>query len=429
VKQKHWLLALILIVAFCARVGYSLAKGIGREPGRPSDDASFYSRYAWNLAQGNGLRGPEPGVDGEVLSAYLPPGAPALFALVYVTFGKSYAAVRIVQALLGAASALLLFLLAKAVINERAGYVAAAAYALYPSAIFYSDLLLTETLYTFCLIFCLWLCVAWFAPQPTWKSAVICGIALGLAALVRPTIFLLMPLLVLWGLFVLKGVRAKALIFVVAVVTYLTTVPWSLRNYSLYHRFVLVAPRTWTEILGGNNPVVATDPKYAGYCIWYSQVPGWEHKFDGVPQIGREAIAKQLVVQWLSEHPDKWWYLFRSKFIRFWSPFLHQDNRANRLIMLLSWGPVLVFFIPAFFVTLVDFLRERHPGLLLHLFILSNLAMALIFYAMPRLRYPMEPFCIILASGTVIWLWDSMRTTGTTAACTTETCVQTSRKP
>lgn len=407
-KHKHLLLALILVVAFGARVGYSLAKGIGREPGRPSDDASFYSRYAWNLARGNGFRGPEPGVDGEVLSAYLPPGAPALFALVYVIFGKSYAAVRIAHALLGAASAFLLFLLARAVIGERAGLVAAAAYALYPSAIYYSDLLLTETLYTFFLILCLWLCVAWFAPRPTWKSAVICGIALGLAALVRPTIFLLMPLLVLWGLFVLKGARAKTLILVVAAVTYLTTVPWSLRNYSLYHRFILVAPRTWTEILGGNNPVVATDPKYAGYCIWYSQVPGWEHKFDGVPQIGREAIAKQLAIQWLSEHTDKWWYLFRSKFIRFWSPFLHQDNRANRLMMLLSWGPVLVLFIPAFFVTLVKFLQQRHPGLLLHLFIFSNLTIALIFYAMPRLRYPMEPFCIILASGTVIWLWDRM---------------------
>ncbi|MGA2602775.1 MAG: glycosyltransferase family 39 protein [Verrucomicrobiia bacterium] len=409
-KQKQLLLALILIVAFGARVGYSLARGIGREPGRPSDDASFYNRYAWNLAQGNGFCGPEPGVDGEVLSTYLPPGAPALFAVVYLIFGKSYATVRIVHALLGAASAFLLFLLAKAVVTERAGYVAAAVYALYPSAIFYSDLLLTETLYTFSLILCLWLCVAWFAPRPNWTRAVICGIALGLAALVRPTIFLLMPLLALWGLFVLNGVRAKALIFVVVVVTYLTTVPWSLRNYSLYHRFILVAPRTWTEILGGNNPVVATDPKYAGYCIWYSQVPGWEHKFDGVPQIGREAIARQLAIQWLSDHPDKWWYLFRSKFIRFWSPFLHQDNRANRLLMLLSWGPVLVFFVPAFFVTLVNFLRQRHPGLLLHLFILSNLAIALIFYAMPRLRYPMEPFCIILASGTVVWLWD--RTVG-----------------
>jgi len=88
--------------------------------------------------------------------------------------------------------------------------------------------------------------------------------------------------------------------------------------------------------------------------------------------------------------------------------------------MLLSWGPVVVFFIPAFFVTLVRFLQEHHPGLLLHLFILSNLAIALIFYAMPRLRYPMEPFCIIFASGTVIWLWDKTFgapvPTGTSAA-------------
>ncbi len=175
-----------------------------------------------------------------------------------------------------------------------------------------------------------------------------------------------------------------------------------------HHRLILVAPRTSTEILGCQQSRHHHRPEVRGYCFWESRVPGWEHKFDGVPQIGREAIAKQLAIQWLSEHPDKWWYLFRSKFIRFWSPFLHQDNRANRLIMLLSWGPVLVFFTPAFFVTLVRFLQEHHPGLLLHLFILSNLAIALMFYAMPRLRYPMEPFCIILASGTVIWLWDRM---------------------
>jgi hypothetical protein len=32
-KEKRWLLVLILAVAFGARVGYSLAKGIGRECG------------------------------------------------------------------------------------------------------------------------------------------------------------------------------------------------------------------------------------------------------------------------------------------------------------------------------------------------------------------------------------------------------------
>jgi 4-amino-4-deoxy-L-arabinose transferase-like glycosyltransferase len=405
-SRKFLPLLLIVGIAFAARIGYSLHKGIGREPGKPSDDASFYSRYAWNLAQGNGFRGPEPGYDQDVLSAYLPPGAPALYAIVYFCFGRNYAAVRIVLALIGAASVAMLFLLAKAVVGERAALVAAAVFAIYPSAIFYCDQLLTETLYVFFLILCLWLSIACFAPRPSWKTALICGIAFGLAQLIRPTIFLLMPLLVLWGLFVLKSVKEKCLVFVIPIMAFATTVPWGLRNYSLYHQFILVAPRTWTEILGGNNPVVATDPKYAGYCIWYSQVPGWEHKFDGVSQVGREAIAKQLATEWLSNNKDKWWYLIRSKFIRFWSPFLHQDNRANRLIMLLSWGPVLVFFIPAFFVTLAKFLREHHPGLLVHLFVLSNLAIALIFYALPRLRYPMEPLCIILASATAIWLWD-----------------------
>jgi 4-amino-4-deoxy-L-arabinose transferase-like glycosyltransferase len=405
-KRIHIILLLLVGAAFMARLGYSLFKGIGREPGTASADASYYSHYAWNLAQGKGLSGPEPGREGDAPSALIPPGLPAFYAAIYVVFGKNYAVVRLAQCLLSAVTVILIFALAKAILNERAAWVAATALAFYPVAIYYSDEMLSETLYTFFLLLSFWLCIVWFAPRPTVVKALLCGGVLGLTALIRPVILPFLPLVVLWGLFVLKGARAKSLVLAVTAGAALVILSWSYRNYRLFHTFVLVAPRTWTEILGGNNPVVASDPKYAGYCIWYTQVPGWEHKFDGVPQIEREAVAKQLALQWLSENKDKWGYLLRSKFLRFWSPFLRQENRLNRLVMLASWGSVLPFFIPAAFVTLVRFWREKNPAILIHLLILSTLLNALIFYGLPRYRYPMEPFCIILASASVIWMWD-----------------------
>jgi 4-amino-4-deoxy-L-arabinose transferase-like glycosyltransferase len=406
VRRTQILLLLLVGAAFLARLGYSLFKGIDREPGTPSADATFYSHYAWNLAQGNGLSGPEPGREGDVLSALIPPGLPVFYAVIYFVVGKNFAVIRVVQALIGAASVIVLFALAKAVANERAAWVAAVAFAFYPIAIYYCDEMLSETLYTFFLLLSFWLCIVYFAPQPRLMRAMVCGVFLGLTALIRPVILPFLPLVVLWGLFVLKGMKARSLVLAIAAGAAVVILSWSYRNYRLFHQFILVAPRTWTEILGGNNPVVATDPKYAGYCIWYTQVPGWEHKFDGVPQIEREAVARQLAVQWLSENKDKWGYLLRSKFMRFWSPFLRQENRLNRIVMLASWGSVLPFFVPAVLVTLLKFWRERNPAILIHLLIFSTMFNALIFYGLPRYRYPMEPFCIILAGAAVIWLWD-----------------------
>jgi 4-amino-4-deoxy-L-arabinose transferase-like glycosyltransferase len=405
-RQKSLALLLIVGIAFAVRIAYSLFLGIAREPGPPSSDAAEYSLTAWNLAQGNGFRAHEPGKEGEVLSAYYPPGAPVFYAMLYFIFGKNYAVVRIAQCLISAASVILLFLLARAVVNERAAWVAAVAFAFYPGAIYFSDQLLTETLYMFFLILFLLLCVTRFAPHPSWKTALISGIVMGITALIRPTILPFVPFFVLWGLYVLKGFRAKCLVFLAVAAAYAVLLPWSFRNYYQMHRFMLFEPRTWTEFIGGNNQVVATDPKYAGYGIWYTLVPGWEHKFDGLTQVEREKLAKQLAFQWMSENKDKWGYLLRSKFIRFWSPFLHQENRLNRALMLLGWGTVLVFFIPAAFVTLIKWTRERHPGIIIHLLVASTLITALIFAALPRYRYPIEPFCIILASATVIWLWD-----------------------
>jgi 4-amino-4-deoxy-L-arabinose transferase-like glycosyltransferase len=316
--------------------------------------------------------------------------------------------VRIVQALISAASVALLFLLAKAVVNERAAWAGAVVFAIYPGAIFYSDQLLSETLYAFFLILLLLVCVRYFGPKPSWRNALATGVVLGLLALIRPTIIPFVPFLVLWGLVVLKGARAKGLILVALAAAFAVTLPWSLRNYRLFHRFMLFESRTWTEFIGCNNRIVATDPKYAGYVVWYTAVPEWADKFTGLAQPEREKVAKRLALQWLSENKDKWGYVLRSKFIRFWSPFLKQENRLNRLLMLVSWGSVLVFFTPAFFVTLFRWFRERHPGTVFHLLIASALLTALIYAGMRRYRYPIEPVCIVLASATVIWIWEKV---------------------
>ena len=77
--------------------------------------------------------------------------------------------------------------------------------------------------------------------------------------------------------------------------------------------------------------------------------------------------------------------------------------------MLVSWGPVLILFLPAFFLTLVPSVRNRQPGWLLHLAILHLEATCVIFSGIVRFRFPIEGLCIIFACVSALWLWDKLR--------------------
>jgi hypothetical protein len=107
---------------------------------------------------------------------------------------------------------------------------------------------------------------------------------------------------------------------------------------------------------------------------------------------------------WLWNNRDRWGFLVRIKVKQFCSPFLHQPSRLARWAMLLSWGPVLPLALPALVATFWGFARDKDVGLIVHMLILSALAGYLIIYVIPRYRFPIEPFFILLAAVTVDWL-------------------------
>jgi hypothetical protein len=107
----------------------------------------------------------------------------------------------------------------------------------------------------------------------------------------------------------------------------------------------------------------------------------------------------------LLSHPEHWWFLIQAKLRRAWTPFLQPTTPPqNRLSMLMSWGPVLVLFLAAFFPTAYSFVVHRHPGSLIHLAIVQFSLMSVIFFGFSRYRYPVEPLCVILAAATVDFL-------------------------
>lgn len=213
-----FLAALALRLAFVLTVPLdSLAVG----------DQADYAAMAENLVAGGGFA-IHPGIP----TPDRAPGYPLFVAAVYAVTGSSPRAVLVAQALLSALTCLLLFwILLETVENERVARLGAGLLAAYPVLIVYCGRLLSETLFTFLLAASMLLLARHLRRGKPWE-AVLCGLAMGAATLVRPG-SLLMPWLVL-GLMLMYGRSRAAAWLGYAAVFYMTLVPWTMRNQELF---------------------------------------------------------------------------------------------------------------------------------------------------------------------------------------------------
>jgi 4-amino-4-deoxy-L-arabinose transferase-like glycosyltransferase len=111
-------------------------------------------------------------------------------AAVHGVFGRhDYDALLYVQTILGAATVLLTYMLARRIAGALAGLIAAACAAFSFVLVYHQLHVLSEVLYTpMLLVTLIALWDAWHAPSPATGRSLWAGAAVGLANLVRPTL-------------------------------------------------------------------------------------------------------------------------------------------------------------------------------------------------------------------------------------------------
>jgi len=411
-RARSPLLLAFIAIGLAARIAIALHAGIATPP-VPGSDASEHDSYAWNIVQGRGYSGISPDVKsrtGELLdhpTAYRPPATSVFWAGIYWLFGHRYRPIRLAQCVLDTLTILLLYRIARICFGEVVALLAAGVYAVWPTALLYSSLLGSEPLYAF--LFC-WsvLLSLRFAEHPTWLRAAEAGVVLGLALLTRGNAVMMVVLLIPWGIVQFrKNPQLVIRACVIPLVALLMLLPWTIRNYRVLHAFIPFDTLGGDLLLGSYNRVVATDPFYYGYWVFpTSELPEYTQQITAPnDEVKRDRIEIRLAVQWILDHPEKWWYLLESRFRRSWTPFLQpQSPLLYRLGMMASWGPVLALLILGFLPTAIYFLRTNHPGWIIHAGIFHFVLTALVFWGSSRFRYPVEGLCIILASATLVWL-------------------------
>lgn len=166
-------------------------------------------------------------------------------------------AIRILQAALASGTAVLVYQLGKETISRRVGQFAGLAYALYGTLVFYETMLLIPVLFLFLTVAATLQLVRW-AKEPKISTLVYAGLLFGLAAITRPNILLVMPLLALYVFFVKQtSEELVARLKHVAILTLAVCVPVfsvTLRNKLVTGEATLISSQGGVNFYIGNNP-------------------------------------------------------------------------------------------------------------------------------------------------------------------------------
>lgn len=221
---------------------------------------------------------------------------------------------RLAQAVVGAATVIVAHRLARAAAGPRAALIGGLLVACDPFGIFFGNLLLTETLFTFlgvALTACAW---AVMTRSPgnwrAWSGVAAIGAA---AILTRPSAAGWLPLL--WLLILALGRDRRRIgprLVACPVVLALLLLPWGLRNQAVLRDYA------WLSTNGGVTLYDAQGPQADGSSNQAFLLQMAE--LHGLGEVERDRLLKRLAVQQMRSDPGRVLRLAGVKFLRTWSP-------------------------------------------------------------------------------------------------------------
>jgi 4-amino-4-deoxy-L-arabinose transferase-like glycosyltransferase len=322
-----------------------------------------------------------------------PPGYPLFLGALYLLFGHSYAAVKIVQSVLGALTCVLIFLIGERMFSARAGLAAAALATVYPHLVYYTGILMSETLFVF-LSTAFLHALAVLRDELTPRRAALAGAVLGLACLTRPML-LFMPILLCMWIWRESGSLRRALAVTAAIgaCAGFVILPWTVRNYVVTGAVVPIVATHWVTLYGANNPAILNNPEAVG---------GWVDPEPMSPEGYRAAYAAFLR-DMLLHHPLDLAALELHKLKRFWSLFPKtQTPGRDAVINLLSYG----WLLPLFLAGMALAARLPRKPWILYLWVVYFCLLTLVMHGTTRYRLPVEPVILLFAAFTLERLWE-----------------------
>jgi 4-amino-4-deoxy-L-arabinose transferase-like glycosyltransferase len=245
----------VIALAIVVRLAFVIAVQEGKVSYPASPDMVDYFSFAHNLATGVGfahaVNEGQPFSKPVEFSAWRPPLFPAFLAIAF-QFSRNILFLRLLQVAVAGISAFWFLRIGFVLFGELPALIACLTFAIYPPLVIYSADLASESLF---LLLTIGVLFVYYAPgnQRSLTRVAGLGVLVGLAALCRPNGLLLAPALALAIVLTTRGWRqAVRELVVLGMALAMVVLPWTYRNYRLFHQVVLITtaggPVLWSGV-------------------------------------------------------------------------------------------------------------------------------------------------------------------------------------
>lgn len=395
------LICLIVCLAFYLRIKYlSYCSKI-------SYDGIRYNWIAKNLLNQEGF-----GYSPNNPTSWRPPGFPFFLYAIYSLAGYNPLFAQAIACLLDSLLCLILFLLAKKITSHLSysttiGLTAAFLYAINGLSIAFCRALLTELFSAFLITLAIYLFYLANDAKGRWfyLTILLASIIFWYNVLTRPSNMTFWFWIGLWFLMENRQKIKRVMTFAATVILgfSLIVLPWTMRNYRLHHKFLLISSN------GGFIFFMAHHPKSEGKFIKEKEryTPSQEKELKGLSEFDKQKKHYQYGLEFIKSHPVRELQLIFIKQKLLWFSGLSLKELAGFLphipFLLLGFHFILFYAIAGiYFVS-----RNLKPFLLL---IFNMIDYALIislfyFYDSLRMRFVLlPPLCIFAAISIVFSL-------------------------
>jgi hypothetical protein len=347
IRRAATSLALIVMVAMGVRVAFAWDQSRKIAPGVlgvvPFQQETGNIAYA--LAQGKGFSNVFRTETGP--TAWLAPVYPLLVAATFKLFGvftgRAFFACVGLNILFSAAACVPIFFAGKRIGGLGVGAGAAWLWAVFPSAVMMPFEWIWDTSLSALLAALILWATLELADSERWLDWGVYGLLWGLALMTNPALGVLLPFFLGWATLRGRGessLRWKRVALAVGVAI-LCCVPWTIRNYVAFHRFIPVRSNLPFELWLGNNDIFDEHARGGRKSITRTEEA---RRYSQLGETGYMAEKWGLATSFMRAHPGLELRLTGRKFVAFWigteSPlknFRETDSSLIRGILLSSF--------------------------------------------------------------------------------------------
>ena len=335
----------------------------------------------------------------------------AIFKLWGIYSDKSHIVIQIINCACAALTIIPIYYCAKRTFGNGVAVAAGWAWALFPTALFFPITWIWDTAMAglfFALIF--WATLALRDAEGYWPW-IGYGALFAFGVLVNPSLFSVFPFLLAWIVWeARKQGHAWARLAGSALIVFaLAMVPWTVRNYVVFHKVVVLRSNFGLELWLGNNPGV---PDTWSPWLHPNDDPSEAQKYQRMGEIAYMAEKEHEAFVFMRTHPaDTINFMFR-RFVNTWLAVTDSPKDTwtygpwyVKSFLILNASLSLLCFLGALFVS-----RTRKPEAIPYAIVL--LIFPIIFYlthSSLRYRFPMDPIMIVLATGAAAQLFSTVR--------------------